>query len=407
MGKRLTQVMGACRGKRRGGRSNAVPLIVSVPILGWGRRALPLLLLVLFLLCPTAYAQYGNTVTIPTAGAPTGTCNFNQWANDRTNGRVYYCNNVGQWQIVAGGSITAGTIGFIPVYTAATTLGNSRLDDGITTVNTLTYSGAGGIATNGTSGLVHVTCSATTPVAAGDIRCVTGAPARFHGYGAADQTILTSPLDLYGSTPAALLVTKAAGADPTTNNCAKWVAGGGLGDAGAVCGGLSIATAGQGGFWGVTEDFPSTSVASSAATANRVQIYQFVLHAQHKVTNIVFTVSTLHAGGLVDFGIYDAALTTLLLHTGAQSTGAAGQFSVAIASVTLGPGVFYFAWGTDDTTAIFAAINTQQDSFSLMLNTNTSHVGYCANALSGGALPATCGAVTAGGVNEPAVWFEP
>jgi hypothetical protein len=43
----------------------------------------------------------------------------------------------------------------------------------------------------------------------------------------------------FGSNPAALLVTKAAGPDPTTNNCVKWLAGGGVGDAGAACGAVS------------------------------------------------------------------------------------------------------------------------------------------------------------------------
>jgi hypothetical protein len=43
-------------------------------------------------------------------------------------------------------------------------------------------------------------------------------------------------MSLFGSSPAALLVTKAAGADPTTDNCVKWLAGGGVGDAGAACG---------------------------------------------------------------------------------------------------------------------------------------------------------------------------
>ena len=45
--------------------------------------------------------------------------------------------------------------------------------------------------------------------------------------------------DRFGSSPGALLVTKAAGADPTTNNCVKWLAGGGVGDAGAACGAVS------------------------------------------------------------------------------------------------------------------------------------------------------------------------
>ena len=45
-----------------------------------------------------------------------------------------------------------------------------------------------------------------------------------------------TPRALFGSTPGAKNVTTDLGGDPTTDNCAKWVAGGGLGDAGAACG---------------------------------------------------------------------------------------------------------------------------------------------------------------------------
>ena len=42
---------------------------------------------------------------------------------------------------------------------------------------------------------------------------------------------------LYGTAPGSLLVTRASGADPATDNCVKWLAGGKLGDAGSACSG--------------------------------------------------------------------------------------------------------------------------------------------------------------------------
>jgi hypothetical protein len=51
----------------------------------------------------------------------------------------------------------------------------------------------------------------------------------------AAQTILLGA-DMFGSSPGTKLATTSLGADPTTNNCVTWVAGGQLGDAGAACG---------------------------------------------------------------------------------------------------------------------------------------------------------------------------
>lgn len=128
-----------------------------------------------------------------------------------------------------------GTTNSLPKFTtgASGIVGNSLFDDDGALGR---YTGANGFQVPGTSGLLNLTCSATTPIGAGDIRCVTGAPPTFQFFGAAAQTLLSKPLNLYGSAPAALLVTKAAGADPTTDNCVKWLAGGGVGDAGAACG---------------------------------------------------------------------------------------------------------------------------------------------------------------------------
>lgn len=45
-----------------------------------------------------------------------------------------------------------------------------------------------------------------------------------------------TPLSFFGSAPGAKVTTTDLAGDPTTDNCAKWIAGGKLGDAGAACG---------------------------------------------------------------------------------------------------------------------------------------------------------------------------
>ncbi len=190
------------------------------------------------LLAATAFGQQGNVLQLRFPGVPTGGCAPIMVAVNNTNGDFYDCGPGSVWRIVGpgpGGITGFGTINSLPKFTAPTVLGDSLFDDDGARGR---YTGANGFQVPGTSGLINLTCSATTPAAAGDVRCVTGAPARFHFYGAADQTFLTNPLDLYGSAPAALLPTKAAGADPTTGNLTKWGAGGTLVDGGASSAGV-------------------------------------------------------------------------------------------------------------------------------------------------------------------------
>lgn len=70
------------------------------------------------------------------------------WTDTSTSPAVNYnCLTLNTWTALGGGgagTITAGTTNFIPKYTAATTIGNSLLDDGATTANTLTYTGTAG-----------------------------------------------------------------------------------------------------------------------------------------------------------------------------------------------------------------------------------------------------------------------
>lgn len=49
-------------------------------------------------------------------------------------------------------------------------------------------------------------------------------------------TAAPTPIPDFGSSPGTKHVTTSLGADPSTDNCVKWIAGGKLGDAGAACG---------------------------------------------------------------------------------------------------------------------------------------------------------------------------
>jgi len=79
--------------------------------------------------------------------------------------------------------------------------------------------------------------------------------------------------DKYGTSPAALLATKASGADPTTDNCVKWLAGGAIGDAGAACGSGGGAT----GVTQTTEFTAANALSVSAGASGRAQV-QTPLH---------------------------------------------------------------------------------------------------------------------------------
>jgi hypothetical protein len=146
-----------------------------------------------------------------------------------------------------GGAVGPATANQVAYFTGTDTVGG---DTG------LTYDPATGLTIGGT-GLGNITPAALpgAPVA-GNWGILAGSPDTFWFFNdTAVQYALTKPVDLYGSSPAALLVTKAAGADPTTDNCVKWLAGGGVGDAGAACGGSSL---------GYIIDFRTTTSTSPA-----------------------------------------------------------------------------------------------------------------------------------------------
>lgn len=101
-----------------------------------------LLLLLMMLVAASAFGQQGNTTTIPFNGVPTGSCAFMQFANDITNGDLYFCDQTNAWKkLSAGGG--GGTPG-APVGSLQYNNGGS-------------FGGISGSSVDATNGIIQVT----------------------------------------------------------------------------------------------------------------------------------------------------------------------------------------------------------------------------------------------------------
>lgn len=126
--------------------------------------------------------------------------------------------------------------------------------------------------------------------------------------------------------------------------------------------------------------------------ANEVPVWQFVLPFTITVNLLSFEVVTPDPGNNVGVAIYDAAGTTKLIDTGAQSA-ATGIIGVAIPSVILTPGIYWLAY-THDGVAVTVRGLGNVPNFNAFFNDNTTKVGTAANAGVAGVCPATLGAIT-------------
>ena len=175
----------------------------------------------------------------------------------------------------------------------------------------------------------------------------------------------------------------------------------------------TVDTADQGYFFGFVVQNPAAAVLTSGAsfvgTANQVEVFQFVLPFRVVVGNIVSEIRGAGAAGKkYSVGLYTAA-KDLLVHTGALAADAIAVNKTAISpTVTVEPGVYYFAQTTDDAATVSTRIDTSTLSTDLLLEGSSPKIGRAANASVAGVLPATLGTITSGITRNPiVVIFEP
>ena len=169
----------------------------------------------------------------------------------------------------------------------------------------------------------------------------------------------------------------------------------------------TVDTADQGYFFGVFIQHP-TNVSSGAtfvSVADQVDVFQFVLPFRVVVGNIVTEITGAGgAGKKYSVGLYSADGNTLLVHTGALAADATGILKTAISpTVTLEPGVYFFAQTTDDGATTATRINVDAFAFDLLNEGSSTRFGNAANTSSAGVLPATLGTITPPASRNPIV----
>jgi hypothetical protein len=187
--------------------------------------------------------------------------------------------------------------------------------------------------------------------------------------------------------------------------------------------GVSLATAGQGGFFGpglFIDGSQMDQIGVTSATVvnanNQVRVTQFVLAYSITIRNISTAVSNNVAANSITFGIYNMSGNKLLdSGTFAIATSPTIQTNTLGSPVTLSPGVYWLAQSsTTNSGCTVLGIQPSDDTKhgEIMYNTNSVRYGTAANAASFGVLPATLGTVTShlpntDGVGISCPFFEP
>ncbi len=171
----------------------------------------------------------------------------------------------------------------------------------------------------------------------------------------------------------------------------------------------SVDTAGEGYFIGVSIYIIKTDNNLIVAAVNQTRAFQFVLPFRAKVSNIITEVLTAGAAGKkYGVGLYDKDKNLLFKTAALDANSQTVQSDTLAASVTLEPGVYWFAQTCDDAATSFRVLPTETDQAFGPVNENTVRGGTAANNGTAGVLPATLGVITAATSREVAFTvFEP
>jgi len=146
--------------------------------------------------------------------------------------------------------------------------------------------------------------------------------------------------------------------------------------------------------------YSTTSFITNAilgGTSNQLTVYQFKLLYSIAISRVSIVVTGAQAASTVNFGIYSAA-GNKLLDSGGISTASTGAQHNTITTVTLSPGIYYFAQSTSNTSVTVQTLAPATLSDVNMLNALSIKVAQAANLTVGGVMPATLGTLTADSV---------
>jgi hypothetical protein len=185
-----------------------------------------------------------------------------------------------------------------------------------------------------------------------------------------------------------------------------------------TCSGCSFGftTTGLGWFFGGQSWGPIIDgVGGAPGSTNVVNVVQLELTTSFDVSKISTYVITGGGAGYMDCALYNSAGTTKLLDCGtnAFNTHSASQSlqSVTATPTTVGPGVYWYAWGSTDGNGS-VILHQPYQYYSVLFNANVARAGTAANHISAGAMPATLGTITpltytgSAQPNIPAVMFQ-
>jgi hypothetical protein len=190
-------------------------------------------------------------------------------------------------------------------------------------------------------------------------------------------------------------------------------------------GGTEFGTSGKGWFFGGDSYTPVVDSTGGYFPVNSNQVWcvQLILQSKWVISSLAVFVITGSTGAFTA-GLFDATGTTKLIDAGANAfnlTSSQRYLKVTLgSSVTLNPGVYWFVFGgpsTSNGSVITHTGPTQwiQQLFNGLDISNPqvlpTRFGLAANAISGGALPSTLGAITPVSdamttINIPAVMFQ-
>jgi hypothetical protein len=124
-------------------------------------------------------------------------------------------------------------------------------------------------------------------------------------------------------------------------------------------------------------------------------------------TKMTVDVTTASNTNKIYLGIYSANRNTLLVQGTITMTDATGAYTATVASTTLTPGAYCWAFSTDNVFTVMQASTGWTVTNLVIMNTNNVALGFATNTLSARFLPATLSVITANNAVLPTAKLEP